>query len=313
MIKVGLWKARKQKQPEYHAWRERKEYFGQLQQFDGSYHLWFEKRLLDKFGNPQEVCLLASIDDATSKITHAVFDFNEGVEAVFNFFKEYVETLGKPVDVYLDKFSTYKINHKNAVDNTELMTQFQKVMRILQIGVINANSPQAKGRIERLFETLQDRLVKELRLKNISTVEQANIFLKEEFIPRFNAQFSVVPAKAGDINRKLTKQEKSRLKSIFSIKSQRIINQDYTIQFKNHFYQLEEIQPVTIRPKEKVEVQEWLDKTLHFSFKGKDLKYFLLKEKPKKFKTAPAILTTHKSNWKPPTNHPWRQYPRLKG
>lgn len=305
MIQIGLWKIHQQRKVEYHAWRQRKDYFGELQQFDGSYHLWFEQRLLDELGNPQEVCLLASIDDATSKITHAKFDFNEGVVAVFNFWKEYVLILGKPLGIYLDKFSTYKINHKSAVDNSLLMTQFQRAMKILSIKVINANSPQAKGRVERLFGTLQDRLVKELRLNNISSIAEANLFLKE-FIPKFNTRFSVVAIKDGDVHRELTKNEKGNLKSIFSIKSTRRINLDYTIQFKNHFYQLEEIQPTTIRPKNTLLVEEWLDKTIHFRFREHYLKCFILPEKPKKISKQPAILTNHPLNWKPPLNHPWR-------
>lgn len=306
MIEQGLWKARKQKSPDYHAWRERKEYFGELEQFDGSYHLWFEQRLLGEYGNSQEVCLLASIDDATSKITHAKFDFNEGVVPVFNFWMEYVLTVGKPLGIYLDKFSTYKINHKSAVDNAELMTQFQKAMKLLAVEVINANSPEAKGRVERLFGTLQDRLVKELRLNNISSIVEANKFLKNIFIPKFNSKFSVIPAKKGDVHRSLTQKEKRNLKSIFSIKSTRRINQDFTIQFKNHFYQLEEIQPITIRPKDKVLAEEWLNKTIHFKFKDKILKVFILPEKPRKTYRQPAILTNHPLNWKPPPNHPWR-------
>lgn len=305
MIKDGLWKLKKQKGVDYYAWRPRKDYFGELQQFDGSYHLWFEERLLDEFGNPMEVCLLASIDDATGKITHAYFDFNEGVVPVFNFWKSYVELLGKPLGIYLDKFSTYKINHKSAVDNLELMTQFQKAMKVLRVEVINANSPQAKGRVERLFGTLQDRLVKELRLNNISAIAEANLFLKE-FIPKFNTKFSVIPAKDGNVHREITQQEKKDLKSIFSIKSTRRINSDFTIQFKNHFYQLEEIQPTTIRPKEKVLVEEHLDGTIHFRFREHYLKCFILPEKPKKVSKQPTILTNHPLNWKPPPNHPWR-------
>lgn len=304
MIGEDLWKVKKYKHPEYHAWRQRKDYFGELEQFDGSYHLWFENRLLDEYGNPQEVCLLASIDDATGKITHAVFDFNEGVIPVFNFWKEYVLTSGKPLAIYLDKFSTYKINHQSAVDNSELMTQFQKAMKILDIEVINANSPEAKGRVERLFGTLQDRLVKELRLNNISSIAEANLFLKG-FIPKFNAKFSVIPARDGDVHRQLTPKEKRDLKSIFSIKSTRRINSDYTIQFKNHFYQLEEIQPTTVRPKDKVLVEEWLDKTIYFRFKEHYLKCFILPEKPKKISKQPAILTNHPLNWKPSPNHLW--------
>lgn len=307
MIEQGLWKARKQKSLKYHSWRQRKDYFGELEQFDGSYHLWFEDRLVDEYGNPQEVCLLASIDDATGKITQALFDFNEGVVPVFNFWSEYVKSLGKPLGIYLDKFSTYKINHKSAVDNSELMTQFQKAMKLLNIEVINANSPQAKGRVERLFGTLQDRLVKELRLANISSIIEANLFLKE-FIPKFNSQFSVTPAKEGNVHREISQQEKRDLKSIFSIKFQRRVNFDFTIQFKNHFYQLEEIQPTTIRPKETILVEEWLDKTIHFRFKEHYLKCFILPEKPKKLSKQPAILTNHPLNWKPPSNHPWRKF-----
>lgn len=307
MIEDGLWKAHLQRKLQYHAWRQRKDYFGELEQFDGSYHLWFEKRLLDGYGNPMEVCLLASIDDATGKITHAKFDLNEGVVAVFNFWMEYVLILGKPLGIYLDKFSTYKINHKMAVDNSELLTQFQKAMKLLSIEIINANSPEAKGRVERLFGTLQDRLVKELRLNNISSITDGNLFLKE-FIPKFNNRFSVIPAKEGNVHRELIQKERKELKSIFSIKSTRKVNLDFTIQFKNHFYQLEEIQPTTIRPKEKVLVEEWLNGTIHFKFKGYYLKYFLLPQRPKKIFRQPVILTNHPLNWKPPPDHPWRQF-----
>lgn len=308
LIRAGLWKTQKQKRPEYHAWRQRKDYFGELEQFDGSYHQWFESRLLDENGYPQEVCLLASIDDATGRITHAKFDFHEGVIPVFNFWMEYVKTLGKPVAIYLDKFSTYKINHKNATDNSELITHFQKSMKILSIELISANSPEAKGRVERLFSTLQDRLVKELRLSNISSIAEGNIFLKEVFIPKFNSKFSVLPAKPGDVHRVLTQSERFHLKSIFSVKHQRRVNLDYTIQFKNHFYQLEEIQPVTIRPKEIILIEERLDNTIRLNHKGKYLKYFILSERPKSILKQPAILTNHPLNWKPPPNHPWRLF-----
>src|SRR5579862_7245467 len=108
MHEAGFWKIRTRKQATYRSWRPRKEYFGELQQFDGSYHLWFENRFVDDNGNPIEVCLLAAIDDATGKITKAVFAANEGVIAVFTFWKEYIQEHGKPLGIYLDKFSTYK-------------------------------------------------------------------------------------------------------------------------------------------------------------------------------------------------------------
>src|SRR5207245_8592526 len=134
--------------------------------------------------------------------------------AVFTFWKEYVKETGKPEHTYLDKFSTYKINHKSAVDNQELLTQFQKAMQQLAINLIPANSPQAKGRIERLNQTLQDRLVKELRLARITTPEAANEFLQEVFIPKFNKKFPVISAKAGDAHKPLQKEEKETLNHI---------------------------------------------------------------------------------------------------
>lgn len=308
MIEEKLWKPRAQKKNTYRAWRPRKEYFGELEQFDGSYHLWFENRFVDEFGTPIEVCLLASIDDATGEITKAKFAANEGVVAVCSFWKEYVEELGKPVGIYLDKFSTYKINHKSAVDNSELMTQFQKIMKELAIQLITAHSAEAKGRVERLFQTLQDRLVKEMRLEGINNPSEGNIFLRDIFIPAFNRMFSVVPAKTGSVHKPLLKEEKQRINYIFSIKETRRITLDFTIQFKNQWYQLTEIQPTTVRPLERVTIQAWLDETIHIILKGYELKTILLPQKPKKRRIKqPIILTTHTLNYKPPTDHPWRK------
>lgn len=307
MMQEGLWKSRKQKHIMYRSWRPRKEYFGELQQFDGSYHLWFENRLVDDSENPIEVCLLAVIDDATGKITKAAFAANEGVVAVFIFWKEYILNMGKPIGIYLDKFSTYKINHKAALDNQELMTQFERAMQNLGVTLITAHSPQAKGRIEKLFQTLQDRLVKEMRLANVNTIEDGNRFLEEVFLSKFNDRFTVIPTKGGDVHRELSKDDRKHLNRTFSIQSTRRINNDFTIQFKNHWYQLTEIQPITIRAKDTVLVEVWLDKTIHFSLQGLYLIYTVLPERPKRMKTNPTILTTHTLNWKPPLTHPWRK------
>lgn len=309
MSDAGMWKTRThKKRGDYRSWRPRKDYYGELEQFDGSYHLWFENRYRDVFSNPIEVCLLASIDDATGKITQAMFAENEGVIAVFKFWRTYLINLGKPLAIYLDKFSTYKINHKSAVDNYELMTQFQRVTKDLNIKLISAHSPQAKGRIERLFGTLQDRLIKELRLARISMPEEGNLFLKEIFIPAFNEKFAVVPEKEGDVHRNLTTNDQKDFNRIFSVQSYRTVNNDFTIQFKNTWYQLEEVQPTTVRAKEKVLMEEWLDETLHMSLRGYNLNYVPLPTRPEKTKTQPVLLTTHRLNWKPPLDHPWRRY-----
>jgi len=313
MTTEGLWKPRKQKKITYRSFRPRKEYFGELQQFDGSYHYWFEKRFVDANEDPIEVCLLAAIDDATGNITKAAFMANEGVVAVFTFWKEYIEALGKPVAIYLDKFSTYKINHKAAVDNKDLLTQFQRAMGQLDINPIPANSPQAKGRIERLFKTLQDRLVKELRLANISTPPEGNKFLKEIFIPKYNEKFAVIPAKEGDVHRSIQLGEKENLAHIFSTQETRRVNLDFTIQFKNNWYQLTEIQPTTVRPLMIVLMETWLDGSVHIILKDHELAFILLPEKPKKQRIKqPVILTTHTLNYKPPPNHPWRLYAKAK-
>ncbi len=306
MTKEGLWKPRKQKQQNYHSWRPRKEYYGELQQFDGSYHHWFENRYVDEDSNSIEVCLLASIDDASGKITKAVFAANEGVEAVFIFWKEYIQEQGKPLAIYLDKFSTYKINHKSAVDNKDLITQFQRAMQDLGIQLITAHSPQAKGRVERLFGTLQDRLVKELRLAQINTPKQGNIFLKDIFLPKFNNRFTIPPQKEGDVHRSLSKVDKENINRTLSVQSERRISNDFTIRFKSRWYQLAEVQPTTIRARDKVIVEEWLNQTVHFSLKEKYLNFIVLPERPEKVKNNPTILTSHKLNWKPPPDHPWK-------
>ena len=307
MAEYGLWKTKEQKRTEYRSWRPRKEYFGEMEQFDGSYHLWFENRYSDKEGGSIEVCLLAAIDDATGIITKAEFAKNEGIIEVFNFWKTYIQSIGKPLNIYLDKFSTYKINHRSAVDNHEFMTQFQRAMLDLEINLISAHSPEAKGRVERLFQTLQDRLVKEMRLSEINTPAEGNKFLEDIFLARFNKRFSAVPAKEGNVHKALSGVDSKNLNRIFSVQSTRRVNNDFTIQFKNKWHQLTELQPTTVRAKDKVFAEEWLDGTIHFSLKEKYLNYTILPERPKKIKELPLILTTHRLNWKPPENHPWRQ------
>lgn len=307
MAERGLWKIHRQKQIKYRSWRPRKESFGELMQFDGSYHLWFENRYRDENDNSIEVCLLASIDDASGQITKATFSANEGAVAVFEFWKGYVLIHGKPLAIYLDSFSTYKINHKNAVDNSELMTQFQRATKDLGIELITAHSPEAKGRVERLFGTLQDRLVKEMRLENIDTPGDGNIFLEKVFVPKFNERFSIEAKSEGNLHRPLTDIDRRDIDRIFSIQSKRVIQNDFTIQFKNRWYQLVEVQPTTIRPRETILAEEWLNQTLHFSLRGHYLTYTVLPKRPEKRKRQPPILTTHRLNWKPPADHPWRK------
>lgn len=304
MIRNHIWKAKKRKRSQYFSWRERRGSYGELQQFDGSYHNWFEGRNLSL----PEACLLASIDDATGQITYAKFDHNESVTAVFKFWWEYIELNGIPTEIYLDKFSTYKINHPMAVDNAELMTQFKRAMNELGVTLISANTPQAKGRIERLFETLQDRLVKEMRLANINNIESANIFLKDKFVPWFNSRYSVIPKSNNNCHRDLDVSTTMKLKSIFAKHYVRGINNDFTVQYKTKWYQLKQIQPLTVYKTDKVLIEERLNNTIEIKYKDRYLNFFELPNKPLKVNSSPIVLTEHKSSWIPPEDHPWRQF-----
>jgi len=301
MIAEKIWMPKPRKQnKEYRCQRERKECFGELLQFDGCYHYWFEIR-------GGEICLLATIDDATGRITKAVFTDSESVINVFKFWKEYIRELGKPVAIYLDKYSTYKINHKSAVDNSELLTQFQRAMRELDINPITAHSPEAKGRVERLFQTLQDRLVKELRLRDIGDIATANKFLKEEFIPDFNQRFSVIPKSKNDLHRKLNDAQIANLNAIFSVQSQRLAQNDFTIRFKNQYIQIAREQVVTVRRKDTVLMEERLDGSLAIRLRNKYLNYKILPEKPQKIKEIIVAIPAKRIINRPPAGHPWRQ------
>lgn len=302
MIEKKLWKVKpRKKNKEHREWRPRREHYGSMEQYDGCYHLWFEKRA-------PECCLLLAVDDATGRITKAKFDHHEGVIPTFGFWRAYVQEKGKPVAIYLDKFSTYKVNHKSAQDNKELITQFERACRDLGIQLIIAHSPEAKGRVEKMFLTLQDRLVKELRLQNISDIETANKFLEETFIPDFNKRFAVVPAKRADLHRSLNKLDKENLANIFSIHSIRVVMNDFTIQFNNQYFQLAQQQPLTVFRKDKILVEEHMDNSIVLKLRGKKLNFIVLPKRPEKVCAVkiPA-LTTAKPTYKPPANHPWRK------
>ena len=300
MTNLELWKPKPRKQSgKWHVWRARKDNFGEMEQFDGSYHVWF--------GN-EESCLLLSVDDATGKITHAKFDINESTIAVFGFWLEYFLKNGLPLSIYLDKFSTYKINHKNAVDNKDMITQFERAMNQIGVKPITAHSPQAKGRVERMFETLQDRLVKELRLAGITTREEADKFLKK-YIPKFNAKFAVAPKRKKNLHKIINEQAKEKLPQIFSVQNQRKVHNDYTVMFRTNFFQLDREQPTTVYKKDTVIVEEHLDDSIKLRLRNYYLNYTVLPERPKKEISIklPALTRQKQGSYKPPADHPWRK------
>jgi transposase len=307
MIGENLWKVKVQKFEEFpHIWRARKDCLGQMEQYDGSYHNWFEGRLKNAQGQAiTENCLLCSIDDATGQITKAQFADNEGTEATFTFWQEYLETQGKPVSIYLDRGATYKNNpRKNAVNVVEL-TQFQRACQQIGIDLIHAHSPQAKGRIERLFQTLQDRLVKELRLKNISTITEANIFLTKVFVPWFNEKFAVVAKKKTNLHTIMTAKELLQLPSVFSIHDYRNIMNDYTVMYNGRLYQVDPKQPTLVRIGDHIIVQTRTNGQIFLFKENAELRFTEILERSKKSVVA-ETEDGRRFGHKPAFDHPWK-------
>lgn len=311
MIAEGLWKPEVKKKSKHRSWRQRKAAYGEMQQFDGSYEYWFEDR-------GPKCCLLASIDDAKGSVTHAKFVEDEGVVPVFTFWKEYMLLHGKPRLIYLDKFSTYNMNMEYAKENHDLKTQFERALSELRVEKITAHSPEAKGRVERLFKTLQDRLIKEMRLRGISNMEEANAFL-EEYLPRFNAMFAVEADSKADLHKRLSAAEKKKLDAIFSRQYTRTVNNDYTISYNSTWYQLTEKQPATVFARDKVVMEERLDGSVYIRLRGRYLNYKIIPKRQKKKAEDPWVLAASvkeagpaKKQWRPSSNHPWRQYEKTK-
>jgi len=303
MISMELWKpkARKKDSPPFML-RERRDCYGSMQQFDGSYHEWLPSTL------PWvKWCLLLGIDDATSQITGGSFCDDEWIANVFPFWQEYFLTHGIPESIYVDKYSTYKKNHPEAPD---VPTQFGRVCETLWTELIFANSPQAKGRVERWNGTLQKRLIAEMKLAGISTMEEANRFLREVYIPKHNAKFAVLPKSKTNMHREIREDEKSKLESIFSIHFTRKIGNDYTILFKKQIYQLQAGWPMIFR-KEQVRVEERMNGEIAITQRERKIPYVKLSERPKKGYTLPLPPQKMEDTKKVPyfertgRKHPW--------
>ncbi|MDA8272413.1 MAG: hypothetical protein M0Z72_01575 [Deltaproteobacteria bacterium] len=234
---------------------------------------------------------MAFIDDATGMVYAKFYEY-EGTIPAMSLLKQYTEEYGLPMSIYSDKHTTYKSTDKNK----EALSQFGRALKELGIELIHANTPQAKGRIERLFKTLQDRLVKEMRLRNIKDIETANNFLKE-YLPIFNSKFNVIPLDNTDVNVKI--DETVNLDDYLCIKQERTVKNDSTISYNSKLYQLEP----GIRAK-KVIVEERIDGGVHIKYNGAYLKYKEIIKRPTKI-TEKVIKIRKK--YIPPADHPWRQ------
>jgi transposase len=295
MIEAKLWHVHRH-QTEVHPWREPKAHFGEMVQMDGSHHDWLERR------GPKMV-LMGMVDDARNRFYGRFYDY-EGVYPAMNVLEGWIRRYGLPQSLYVDKHSTYKtVRHPSEdelLKGEEASTQFERAAEELGISVIHAHSPQAKGRIERAFGTLQDRLVKELRLARASTLEEANRFLVS-YLSVFNEQFEREAREREDLHRPLPKS--IRLEDIFCLKTLRTILDGYIIRWKGRRFVLEE-------PKRRMLGKPaWV--MLHFDgrmvirFEGKDLGFREVAERPKRTPVAP-VLRPKPPKYTPPPTHPWR-------
>jgi hypothetical protein len=229
MLQAGLW-SRERKRRKHRRRRERKEHFGEMVQMDGSFHAWLEER-------GGEGCLIDTVDDATNT-TWAKLGEQETIWAVADGLRAWIERYGVPLALYVDWKNLYKrrATPKEWLRGEEPVTQFGRMCAKLGIELIAASSPQAKGRVERIHGTHQDRLVKKLRRKQISSQAQANVYLERDYLPEHNGRFARVAAKPEDYHRRAPRA--SELDRIFRLERERTISEDWVVRYENRFFQL---------------------------------------------------------------------------
>jgi hypothetical protein len=272
MIRAGLWRARQQRVDKVHQWRPRRSCRGELVQWDTSEHDWLE-------GRGPKLYLIHMIDDATSTLT-ARFVAHDSSAENLRLLWTYLERHGRPVAFYTDKASLFRTAPKIPRDRQPLPREEREAMPPTQIGRalnelgvvwIAAHSPQAKGRVERSFGTAQDRLVKGLRVAGACTLEQANRYLEQEFLPWWNQHLTVAPANPADAHRPLGREHD--LPAILSQVESRCVRNDYTIQFDNRLYQIERKSICAGLRRASVDVERRLDGTLAIRFRGQYLAF----------------------------------------
>ena len=268
MIKSGLWYLKKQKR-KHRQWRERRPIFGLMTQLDGSPHDWFE-------GRGQRCTLLVFIDDASSRVLWLQFVESESLLEVLEATKNYVVLYGIPHEMYVDFGSVFSVNVNNA-DRTK-KTNWENAVASLGIKVLHAHSPQAKGRVERVHGTLQDRLVKEMRLAGVSSIEEANRFLREtNFVAKHNQRFAVQPQQKGDAHKPTIGYD---LNKVFCVKEDRVVTNDYTVHFNSRMFQL--TKSLSVRPKDCVTINTHLDGSNTITIRRINLEFEEIKHRPLK-------------------------------
>jgi Winged helix-turn helix len=262
MIEDGLWIDRKHRLASVHQPRNRRERLGELIQIDGCKHYWFENR-------GPECTLLAFIDDATSRIMHAAFVPSESTLDYLRETKAYVTRHGRPIAFYSDKHAIFRVNNTEAAGGTG-MTQFGRALHELNIDIICANTPQAKGRVERSFSTLQDRFVKELRLANICDLASANAFLPA-FLTSHNSRFGKIARSGNDAHRPM--DGSLTIEDVFAWKEERTLSHNLTVQYDKILYMLEPNEITRPLARQRVTIIDYPDGRLAIQHNGRNLPY----------------------------------------
>jgi transposase len=309
MIRESIWEAKKIKRKRIHQLRQRRPSKGELVQIDGSEHGWFEER-------GPKCTLLVYIDDATSALMELRFAKSESVFSYFEATRSYIEKHGRPLAFYSDKHAVLRVNRKEALSGTGV-TQFGRAVKELDIRLIYANSPQAKGRVERSNRTLQDRLVKELRLRNICTIEEANAFLPT-FVEEYNRRFAVKAQNPTNAHRSLLKTQD--LDAIFTIKEHRHLSKNLTLQYKNVIYQIITDRQTYALRGVKVSVSQNQEGEVRIFYKNIELDYCIYEKQEKQGEVIEAkrlegewerlMEGPKKQKYVPSRNHPWKRSAR---
>lgn len=295
LVAEGLWTLGRPRQ-KHRQWRERKASFGQMVQLDGSHHDWFE-------GRRDKAVLMVMVDDATNRLK-ARFSEEETTQASYDVFEAWVQQRGVPQSLYVDRDSIYRCERAPSVveqiAEEEPQTHFGRAMAQLGVELILANSPQAKGRVERCNGVLQDRLIKEMRLRGISDLETANHYLEREFLPDYERRFSIAPASPANVH-----QAKPRhLDEILSWEEKRVVRKDWTVSWDNRFFQIDRDHENLSLAGRSVLVRRLRDGRMQLLYEGRKLKWKELPTKPKALPREPRRVGRTRLV-KPPAGHPW--------
>lgn len=314
MMAAGYWQPRKGAKVCVHPMRERRARFGELIQIDGSPHDWFE-------GRAESCTLLVFIDDATSKLTQLRFMPTETTLGYMHVLHDHIALHGVPVALYSDRHSIFRINTRDA--DPEAETQFSRAARELGIECIHANSPQAKGRVERANQTLQDRLVKEMRLAGINNMDQANAWLPG-FIADYNQRFAVAPKDQQDAHLPYLDTEQELMR-ILSVQTERTLSKNLTCQHEGQLLQVETSGTGLGMRGAKVKLYQHFDGTRQLCWRRRQLTYTIMTRAQRQAAQANSKMVNtrvdkalvkraqiNNKNHKPAPNHPWRNYPDVK-